>query len=724
MSLQIIKPLPQQLLCKNPATLSFLKKGIYESDGSYADVKFSLDWASLGSGATWVLEWNNKSITITFETAYTESPYIVLEYATGAVEDYLANHLIPALNSIEALVDDFIIESNAYTGSSSFFVRFKAKYKGSQYQIATAISSTITVNSTITLPGNAPALLENYKVKLKVAVEDNSNTNYFNEIAALEATGFPNEQANEMQIDFYDLPALLANYNFIKLPKDAYQFVLWSNLFSKFKIQYAEVYGAIPETKKLKNLFTQPATALPFGIALTHANVNDWWASFTNNTPLKFLTFQPQKKLISIHQPEWLLFNANTSIGTFTHIRIGLRFNESPNTSFTINWNNDWNNKQVLIPVGFKQLGLASYETATKKVISYSVMIYETDVINTRSETREYVIDPRSHRDEKYIVFFNSLMGIDTIRLTGAQQLQTETEQDVIEILHNDETTAYDGTMQVSNKTYRNGFSANTGFLQKQDVDYFIELLKAEHIWLCGAIPDKIEDRSVYAMPFQKVILEGKKYNRHTTNQFLWSYDLDFANAWEDNNYTSGTLPSELLFDDYFEITVENTDGENAYYIELGSTGAYNNQYFINGNLQDATGDVELFDISPQSIAKIIYKAKNINNIHLVAETTSLKITFNYLPLPLASTINIENFRDLKAEYFMGRLREASKLTDFYCENLFNQRDVDLLLKELVEVQSNYGNLNNVDVLGATPTAAGYIDKDKLIASGVTTNTD
>jgi hypothetical protein len=724
MSLTIIKPLPQVLLTKNPATLTFLKRGIYASEGAYADVKFELNWSSLGIGAIWKLQWGSNIITLTFAAAETASPFTVLEYASGTVPNYLYEYLVPSLNKIEALINDFIIEPIAYQGSSNFYIRFRARKKGTAYNIATATGTTITVTSTISQSGSNAVVLNNYKVKLRVLVEEQADTGVLKMVKELEGKGYPDEVNNEMQIAFRDLPALLSRYSFSKLPFDPYKVYLWEDLFSKFNIEYAEVYGENPETYKVEKLSPFNFTAFTAGVDIPHADYYEWLESFGTTSPLKFLTFQPEKKLVSKAQPEWLLMNANTSAGAFAFIRVELQFNESPNTNFTIAWNAAWNDKLVLIPVGFEQLGLSAYETATKQVLSYTVFVYGSGgILNRLTEFRHYIVDQRAHREEKFLLFFNSLTGIDTVRLKGTAAKQLQSSQEVVESVLDDSTTTAQGTMNMINKSYQNAFGANTGFLRKSEIDYYTELLKAEQVFECGVIPPKIEGLSVFQMEFKKLIITSNKYQQHETNQFLWSYDIDFKYAWEDINYTEGDVPGKLDFDEYVEITIENTSATTDYNLTVWMQNAYNSRYYVNSELQLYTSNNQAIPMYPGTTNRIIIKAKNLVNLVLTAQNTALRITYNQVPISRLNRMDTVGFSNVKHDYFVNRLRYAKNLTRFFTGASFDARNTDMLLKELVGCAQNFGNLNHATVEGTAPSAAGLIDKAELISLGVTTTT-
>jgi hypothetical protein len=723
MSLTIIKPLPQVLLTRNPATLTFLKRGIYESEGDYADVKFELDFSTLGIGNVWKLQWGNNLITLTWAAATTSSPYTVVEYVSGTVDDYLAEHLVPSLNKIEALINDFFIEPIAYAGSSNFYIRFRARKKGTAYNIATAVGTTITVTSTITQAGANAVLLQNYKVKLRVLVEEQPDTGVLQLVKELEAKGYPNELNNDMEISFRDLPALLTNYAFTRLPLDAYKVYFWRELFSKFNIEYAEVYGETPQTYKVEKLLPVPAVALNMGISLPFNDRENFFENFSSEYPLKFLTFAPTRKLVSKNQPEWLLMNADTGGGTFTFIRVELFFNESPNTNFTIAWQPEWNDELVLIPVGFQQLGLADYETATKQVVSYSVYVYGTSHTDPLTEYRHYIIDQRAHREEKFILFFNSLSGIDVVRLKGSIAQQLETSQELTESTYSETTGAAVGTMSMVNKSYENNFSANTGFIQRSEVEYYTELLKAEHVYECGVVPPKVEGSSMFEMEFKKLLITSNKYQQHTTNQFLWSYDIDFQYAWQDINYTAEQLPTKLLYDEYVVFTVENGQTTTDYNLTIWLQNATNCQYYFNGEKQLATSNNEVFSIDAGSTCRIVVKAKNLVNLVITAEDPAMLITHNYIPVARMQRIDTVGFGSVSYEYFFNRLRYAKALTRFYATGTVNAKNTDMLLKELLECSYAFGNLNLATVLGTAPSSAGLVDKAELISLGVTTTT-
>lgn len=718
----IIKPLPEALLTKNPATLQFLKKGIYSSAGAYADIKFEPNWGSLGIGALWQLEWGDKSVLLTFAATLTDNPFTVLEYASGTVDDYLFGELVPALNKIEALVNDFIIEPIAHSGSSNFYIRFRARKKGAAYNIASGSDTTITITSTINATGSDAVVLENYKLKLRLLVEENPNTEIFTKVKELEGKGFPDEQRNEITIGFSDIPALMHRYANVLLPEDAYRFYDFLELFNRFKVEVAEVYGATPATYKIEPVNPLGTYALPMGIGMAQADFYTFYNQWAASNPLKYNTWAPQHKLISKQQPEWLLLFANTTNGNITHIRVELFFNESPNTNFTIAWQPEWNDRAVLLPVGFNQLKLSQYENGTKEIVSYTVTVYDTDVLTQRAEPRHYIIDYRTSIDEKFIVFINSLNGIDTVRLRGVISTGIETEQELAENIMGEEYSPAIGTMSMVNKTFTDKFEANTGFLRKSELDYYTELLKAEHIWECGAVPPLVENKSVYAMPFKKLLLTSSKYNKSSSRQQLFSYDLAFQYAWEGTSYSEGNAPTKLLYDAFIEFTIENTAATD-YLLTVWLQNAFNIQYWVNGELLTANSNLENIEIPAGEIVHIKVMALNMKSIVLTAANTALRINFASVPVAYMQRLDTVGFGNIESSFFVNKLRYAKNLLQFYTSGSIDAKNTDLLLRELVEAAGNYGNLNQVTVLGTAPSAAGLVDKAELIVLGVTTTT-
>ncbi|WP_266364180.1 DUF5977 domain-containing protein [Tellurirhabdus rosea] len=143
-------------------------------------------------------------------------------------------------------------------------------------------------------------------------------------------------------------------------------------------------------------------------------------------TNRRFLTWQPDRKVVSETSEEYLYFLLNcTPLPTTIRRRVEVTYSDGTAETLTVGSLSGPALYQVAcVPAGPAALGLTSL---AKEATSYRVWL--SDGANNRiSEVRSFRIDRQYRRAERHLLFSNSLGGWDTLRLVGdgSQSLKTQ----------------------------------------------------------------------------------------------------------------------------------------------------------------------------------------------------------------------------------------------------------------------------------------------------------
>ncbi|MCU0336343.1 MAG: DUF5977 domain-containing protein [Sediminibacterium sp.] len=219
------------------------------------------------------------------------------------------------------------------------------------------------------------------------------------------------------------------------------------------------------------------------------------------NEKLPFLTNSSSEKEISRDQPEYLYFLVNIfPKPTTLKLRITLYFNDGTDDIFTIKTVQNVEQYSVYsIPAGFSNLGLEIHENIVKKIVSYELWVSNQDDKRI-SEVRTFTLDERYYRNDRYIVFSNSLGGYDTMRVTGVgrETLKVTKQSGERELESNYLPSSSD--IFVTGIEGRPETTINTGFLDADATAYLAEILFSEDIYILtkdGLVPVILVDDSL-----------------------------------------------------------------------------------------------------------------------------------------------------------------------------------------------------------------------------------
>jgi hypothetical protein len=233
----------------------------------------------------------------------------------------------------------------------------------------------------------------------------------------------------------------------------------------------------------IRDQYLATRTALRAGLALRD------FAGFGNNFfsrhqagQKQFLTWQPDHKLVSFVQEEYLYFLLNCSpLPAQARLRVRSHKADGSRLVSTVASIQGVSLHQVVCcPAGPTALGL------DPDTVQYEVWLSDESDFRF-SEVRTYYIDARRHRYERFLLFSNSLGGFDTLRLLG----KASEESDVALVKAQKERPDGAGIdfseLQVISVSETSGIEVSTGFFEhnaQEYLNYLRELLLSECIFL------------------------------------------------------------------------------------------------------------------------------------------------------------------------------------------------------------------------------------------------
>ena len=213
-------------------------------------------------------------------------------------------------------------------------------------------------------------------------------------------------------------------------------------------------------------------------------------AFWTNEQSAKqrFLTWQPDRKLVTSGQEEYLYFVLNfTPLPTQVKLRGKLFFADGSRSEILTlkTLNNAFLNDVLIVPVGVEALELLQLVPVGKQLLRYEVWLSNENNYKF-SEVKTYFYDFSAMSESKCLLFSNSLGGFDTLRLTGKATEQLKVSRTVAQRDIPADAGIEFSDLFVSFIEGEREITVSTGYLRydtTQTLEYLQELLLAEEIF-------------------------------------------------------------------------------------------------------------------------------------------------------------------------------------------------------------------------------------------------
>lgn len=217
---------------------------------------------------------------------------------------------------------------------------------------------------------------------------------------------------------------------------------------------------------------------------VSQRQVSIWYASgasfySTYIAAKKFLTQRPQDDFCHPSQPVKLwFFNENFTVNK---IRFVCNYADAGQvtTNITITQSS---NKLYELNVNPYHNGLSMVNVAGAKLLNWTVTLYND--ATPVSDTRHFQYDYRYCERPFWLMFANSLGGIDDIYLSGSATEGFETQSTEVYKPAAEDATVFDRTLITPNKTGRNSWNISSGYKSATQILHLRDLLLSREAWL------------------------------------------------------------------------------------------------------------------------------------------------------------------------------------------------------------------------------------------------
>lgn len=263
--------------------------------------------------------------------------------------------------------------------------------------------------------------------------------------AIVRHTYTPNK-SNRIEVDLENIVSPLLSFE-LKDTSDAYR---QSSVVRRFKVDIAEV-GA--------------SGTFSWTFSVLRAGVDHFADSAVNFLKANFLTWQPTVKPVTYYTPEFLTYYAvvDSVVRCKAYVDANGKYDETTLTMANLSNGSVWTVPVQYAIIAGKLGKLPSY---------YDVWVEDTSGTRLTYIQRYYASDIRSE-EEQWVLFENSLGGIDTFRAYGDSENTAKHTHSVVEIENESEEYRVDTERE---------FKKNTGFLSRDErkwlLDFFPSLGK------------------------------------------------------------------------------------------------------------------------------------------------------------------------------------------------------------------------------------------------------
>ncbi|WBO86243.1 SprB repeat-containing protein [Hymenobacter yonginensis] len=202
-------------------------------------------------------------------------------------------------------------------------------------------------------------------------------------------------------------------------------------LFKRFFLRHAQVAGNPPV--KGPSTGAEQHYVLLGGLSFTEAQARTWFDDYQpRHKP--FLTWEPNDKWVFAGQPEFLYFQALAPTPS-VRMLAELRFDDNTSQVLPLGELEGVRQFEVFcFGVGFGQLNLARLPAERRdKVVSWQVSVVDDDG-RRLSEVRRYHLDRLPPATCRYLLYANSLGGMNTFVARGEAQQDAEVTGDQVEV--------------------------------------------------------------------------------------------------------------------------------------------------------------------------------------------------------------------------------------------------------------------------------------------------
>lgn len=426
-----------------------------------------------GSGSILTLIFDGYSLNLIF-VASNPGANQLTAYGGGSIDAY-TELLRQELSAIPAISANFTVFWDVYNGFRRLFIRRKEAriINSAQHSVLNILLDNAIAEATYR---------PNFRMVIDLYVEENWRQNDW--VKVLNVKHYPDENwSTKVNI----AQALLDNMG-VDLPSDDVK--LCTAINRRWMLEVYEEYGDTPVGWTYDRQ-TVTGYALKAGID-DAAYTPEYSAVLPINADNEhFLTTQPAGKYVMTDEPTWLTFRIDTE--DVPRVNIMCYYSDGSTKGGVIVSSADMSNvgaqqhDVVMVPVGYEQNLLGNREP-NKTMTHYDVQLLPPSPgTSPMYAVRRFYVRHKPELYTRYIVYQNSLGGMDTVRMSGKLSTALKVDKDVSErswkytdILPKHRVVSY-------NLTREREHELATAYYPQDMIEALEDLLGSEYVYLIEA---------------------------------------------------------------------------------------------------------------------------------------------------------------------------------------------------------------------------------------------
>lgn len=464
MSVSVVHSPPAVSLAKNPVVFELDSNNVFSSVGTLAAVRMEI--TSLpANNDTWQFKWlaGGVDLTFTFVNGSLGTSGLSLPIAGSTVNDFIDNHLLPAMRANYYINRDFDVYR------SGVFTYWEAKRPGTDYDI-TFISGNQSWNNGMVLHragANQTARL-NFRIVLEIYLRYAGETDFIR----LERNKIP---IGDKVI--FDLSETLRNRNAFLLPEPNRLTAFDTNVQNvEYYVRYGEAFGEPLAVQRMTEVALK--RSICGGLNSRDDRSTDFLADVAND----FLTWNKAPE-IREDQPYFLTWLNTTSNSSFWLLMDLFDSEDDLISSRLVLTFNVAQYKQITLPAHYTRA--VNGASLNGRVVSrYDVYIQRASTTVIVGNKLNVTIDREPLPDLQYVAYRNNLGAYETLAMRGERDAMATIEQQVAKLLARYDSDYKGIADAVYNTKMVEKMTLRSGYLNEENAFAFLDFLASEQRYL------------------------------------------------------------------------------------------------------------------------------------------------------------------------------------------------------------------------------------------------
>lgn len=433
--------------------------------------------------------------------------------------------------------------SSGGTSTAPIYYAALASTLGQIYEIANSFNVTpfsggisftslvLTDNLTITTtipsatvsvitPGSLPSPPPNYKILVDVLVRKPSSP-IFIKAARLEKPPLSYApHSSEFRLEY----VLDSAMDIIEPPPSTTSILPYECGLRIFRMVYTERYGA-PASAKITQT-TAEFRVIKGGVFWENATAQSNFPATGGyiDTNEHFFTNRPRRKKATLGSPEFLCYYHHGA-STVGFLQMKVFTAQNPTTGYTVSVPGltmpITQGELICIPVGYDQNPLlAAAVPANETVIVWTAKLFVSGTTNSKT----YIFEAICPQYPRYLVFYNSLGGYDTVCLNAPAMAGVKVQRQEAERFMPYQYPEWQGNYLTNALEATETVKGNTGYVSSEYAQYLPELFRSKFVWEY-TVPDPLK-RAVNWLPV-RILSDGDMHRdgRDSLNSVAVEYE-------------------------------------------------------------------------------------------------------------------------------------------------------------------------------------------------------